>query len=76
MRVWDGMEGTMTPLMQEVEARYPGIRVFSLPFVGSAEVRRHVELGVRGEPAQVEPAMRAMQEGVIRLGYDWEAVNA
>jgi molybdopterin-biosynthesis enzyme MoeA-like protein len=75
IRVWEGMEGAMTPLMQEVEARYPGIRVFSLPFVGSSEVKRHVELGVRGEPPQVEPAMRVLQEGVTRLGYSWDPVS-
>jgi molybdopterin-biosynthesis enzyme MoeA-like protein len=72
IRVWDGIEGVMTPLMVEVEARYSGIKVFSLPFVGTAEVRRHVELGVRGAPDEVEPAMAMLREGASRLGYRWE----
>ena len=71
-----GIEGVMTPLMQETEARYPGIKVFSLPFVGTPEIRRHVELGVRGEPAEVGPAMDMLREGVTQLGYDWEPLPA
>lgn len=76
IRVWNGIEGVMTPLMQDVEARYPGIKVFSLPFVGSPELKRHVELGVRGTPAEVGPAMAILQAGVSDLGYVWEALNA
>ncbi|MDE2600133.1 MAG: competence/damage-inducible protein A [Rhodocyclaceae bacterium] len=72
MRVWDGIEGTMTPLMQEAEVRFPGIKVFSLPFVGSAELKRHVELGVRGEPSQVAPAMDMLRAGVAALGYRFD----
>lgn len=75
IRVWDGIEGVMTPLMQEVEARYPGIKVFSLPFVGTPEIRRHVELGVRGTPAEVAPAISALREGVTQLGYVWERMS-
>jgi molybdopterin-biosynthesis enzyme MoeA-like protein len=72
MIVWEGIEGVMTPLMQAVEIRYSGVRVFSLPFVGTTEVKRHVELGVRGEPTEVEPAMEMLREGVTQLGYAFE----
>lgn len=72
IRVWEGIEGVMTPLMQEVETSYPGIKVFSLPFVGSAEIRRHVELGVRGDPTEVVPALDRLKAGVSSLGYAWE----
>ncbi|HWT54398.1 MAG TPA: molybdopterin-binding protein [Rhodocyclaceae bacterium] len=75
LRVWDGIEGTMTPLMQAVEARYSGIKVFSLPFVGSAEIKRHVELGVRGEPAQVGPAMQMLREGLTQLAYRFDELS-
>lgn len=75
IRVWEGVEGVMTPLMQAVEAQYPGIKVFSLPFVGSDEVRRHVELGVRGEPAQVAPAMALLRSGVELLGYCFDTLD-
>lgn len=74
IRVWEGVEGVMTPLMQAVEAEFPGIKVFSLPFVGNETLRRHIELGVRGDPAQVEPAMQRLREGSRKLGYTFDPV--
>lgn len=49
-------ESTLTPLMERIEAEFPLTKVFSLPHVGDAETRRHIELGVKGEPAQVAVA--------------------
>jgi molybdopterin-biosynthesis enzyme MoeA-like protein len=69
--VYDAMESTLTPLMEEIEHLYPGLKVFSLPHVGTGGVRRHVELGVRGEPTQIEPAMEAMKAGVVALNGDF-----
>jgi hypothetical protein len=46
--------------------------VFSLPFLGSAEVGRHVELGVRGVPEQVPAAMEMMRREVGVLGYRYD----
>lgn len=68
--VWKGIESTLTPLMLKIEAEYPGLKVFSLPFLGSAEVGRHVELGVRGAPEQIAAAMEVMRREVRELGYD------
>lgn len=68
--VWKGIESALTPLMLQIEADYPGLKVFSLPFLGSAEVGRHVELGVRGAPEQISAAMEVMRRGVSELGYD------
>jgi hypothetical protein len=42
----------------------PGLKVFSLPFLGSADVGRHIELGVRGAPEQVPAAMDLMRREV------------
>ncbi|TBR15972.1 MAG: competence/damage-inducible protein A [Rugosibacter sp.] len=70
--VWRGIESMLIPVMQEVESRYPGIKAFSLPFLGSETVRSHVELGVRGEPAAVAPAMSLLREGVLALGYTFD----
>ena len=67
--VWKGIESTLTPLMLKIEAEYPGLKVFSLPFLGSADVGRHVELGVRGDPQQVPAAMELMRREVATLGY-------
>ena len=70
--VWKGIESALTPLMLKIEAEYPGLKVFSLPFLGSAELGRHVELGVRGAPDQVPAAMELMRRGVTELGYSYD----
>jgi len=70
--VWQGVEGALIHLMRRVEADFPGIKVFSLPFLGSTQVRRHIELGVRGAPEQVPPAMEALRRGVAELGFAFD----
>lgn len=72
--VWNGSEGTLLGLMQAVEARYPGLTVFSLPSLGDAQHRPHIELGVRGAPIQVTAAMEEICAGVTQQGYVWEAL--
>ena len=71
--VYDLPESTVTPLMIEVEQRYRGLKSFSLPSMGEAGVRRHIELGVRGVPEEVTPAIEQMKLGVVALGGSWEA---
>lgn len=68
-------ESTITPLMEEVNARYPGLKSFSLPSMGEGGTRRHIELGVRGSPAQVEPAMERLRRGVAELGGTLDIPN-
>jgi molybdopterin-biosynthesis enzyme MoeA-like protein len=70
--VWDGLEGNMLDLMRQTEADFPGIIVFSLPTFGSETVRRHVELGVRGEPSVVARAIEVLKTGVAALGYTFD----
>ncbi|WP_126443962.1 competence/damage-inducible protein A [Sulfuricystis multivorans] len=70
--VWDGLEGRMLELMRKTEADFPGITVFSLPNLGSETMRRHVELGVRGEPSRVAEAIEALKAGVAALGYGFD----
>ena len=40
--VYDSAESTLTPLMETLEANYPGLKVFSLPSVGEEGRRRHI----------------------------------
>ena len=61
-------ESAIAPLMEEVNARYPGLKAFSLPSMGEGGVRRHIELGVRGAPGQIAPAMDDLRKGVAALG--------
>lgn len=72
--VWKGSEGALLGLMQAVEARYPGLIVFSLPSLGDTQRRPHIELGVRGTPAQVAAAMEEIRAGVTQQGYVWETL--
>jgi molybdopterin-biosynthesis enzyme MoeA-like protein len=66
------MEATLTPLMEDIERRFATVRVFSLPSVDHPEYGRHIELGVKGEPADVDPAYLALLEGLkhqqVQLG--------
>lgn len=70
--VYGAMEGTLTPLMQAVEAAHPGIKVFSLPSVDHPEHGHHIELGVKGAADGLGPAYAQLIEGLhgfnARLG--------
>ncbi|MFA6314190.1 MAG: molybdopterin-binding protein [Sterolibacterium sp.] len=70
--VWEGSEGTLLDLMRRIEADYPQASLFSLPSFGSEGMRRHIELGMRGDPSQVNAAMAEIRDEVSRLGYAWE----
>jgi molybdopterin-biosynthesis enzyme MoeA-like protein len=62
--VMGAMEAALTPLMLDIEARYNGVRVFSLPSVDHPEYGRHIELGVKGAPAAVNAAYPALLVGL------------
>jgi molybdopterin-biosynthesis enzyme MoeA-like protein len=74
--VYDSAESILTPLMEAVEAKYSGLKVFSLPSVGEDGGRRHIELGVRGAPEEVPAAMEELKRGVTGTGGTWEAHTA
>ena len=62
--VFGAMEATLTPLMQEIETRFAGVKVFSLPSVDHPEHGRHIELGVKGEPLAVATAYACLLAGL------------
>jgi molybdopterin-biosynthesis enzyme MoeA-like protein len=72
--VYEQAEAALTPLMESLQAAYPGVRVFSLPSVGDADTRRHIELGVKGLPEQVEAAFAAMGVELDRVGAQYQAL--
>ncbi len=73
MKVIEGHESKLLDLMESIEATYPGVKVFSLPsFGGNDGGRRHIELGAKGEPAQVKEAMAIMRAEVIKRGLEIE----
>lgn len=64
------MEASLTPLMLEIEARYPSIKVFSLPSVDHPVHGRHIELGIKGPADIVDESFEFMRKGLIDLGQD------
>jgi molybdopterin-biosynthesis enzyme MoeA-like protein len=63
----DLMESTITPLMESIEREHPKVRIYSLPSMGEAGVRRHIELGVKGAPQAVDLAFAALEAGIAAL---------
>jgi molybdopterin-biosynthesis enzyme MoeA-like protein len=69
--LFDTPESAIVPLMQDIEARFAGVRTFSLPSVGDGADgkprRRHIEFGVKGAPELVPAAyayLRAQLQAV------------
>ena len=86
--VFETPEAKVTPLMEAIEARFPGVKVFSLPSVGDASLaddadplramraQRHIELGVKGPADAIDGAYDAMTEGLEQLPARFVAVDA
>jgi molybdopterin-biosynthesis enzyme MoeA-like protein len=75
--VLGAMEATLTPLMETIEAAHPGVKVFSLPSVDHPQWGRHIELGVKGEPANADAAYLDLRQGLkaFTLEYGPELVR-
>lgn len=63
-------ESALLDLMEHIVKDYPTLRLFSLPSLNGSE-RRHLELGVEGEPALVEKAMEEIRFEIERRGIAW-----
>lgn len=66
--VYGAMEATLTPLMEAIEARHAGVKVFSLPSVDHPQHGRHIELGVKGGADLIPPAYAELLQGLCQLG--------
>ena len=66
------MEAALTPLMEDLERRFPGVKVFSLPSVDHPTYGRHIELGVKGGQglAGLEQAFAALKAGLQALSAE------
>ncbi|UGQ47340.1 competence/damage-inducible protein A [Massilia endophytica] len=69
--VYEAAEAALTPLMLALEEAFPRIKVFSLPSVGDAQTRRHIELGVKGEPEQAAAAFARLCGELEKLGAEF-----
>ena len=72
MLVFQAGESQLIPAMQVVEREFRGVKVFSLPSMGPDGARIHVELGVRGDPAQVQAAMDTLRREVRSAGFPYK----
>jgi molybdopterin-biosynthesis enzyme MoeA-like protein len=69
MRVRGLAEATLTPLMEEVERRFPDLKVFSLPgLVRESPGEYRIELGVKGAPASLDAGFAHLRAGALALG--------
>jgi len=68
--VFGAMESTLTPLMEAIEARFAGVKVFSLPSVDHPTLGRHIELGVKGAADAVVPAYAELLAGLRGHGAE------
>ena len=73
--VFEAGESQLIAAMEAVGSAYPGVKVFSLPSMGEDGSRRHVELGVRGDPALVSEAAEALRRSVREAGFPFAAVE-
>jgi molybdopterin-biosynthesis enzyme MoeA-like protein len=70
--VFEAGESQLIPAMEAVGAQYAGVKVFSLPSMGDDGSRRHVELGVRGDPAEVKQAIESLRGAVRDAGFPFK----
>jgi len=73
--VFGAGEGQLLPLMNECVARYPQLKLFSLPTM-LPEGRRRLELGVRGEITAADAALAELVSGIEAAGFRWEPAAA
>ncbi len=66
--VTEAGESDLIDLMNAMLAKYPALKLFSLP---RSNQRRTTELGMKGESAQVKLAIQDLKAGVTEIGYPW-----
>jgi molybdopterin-biosynthesis enzyme MoeA-like protein len=69
--VYGAGESQLLPVMEDNVARFPQLKLFSLPSFLPDGARR-IELGVRGDPALVDAAIAHLTAGVDAGGFRWE----
>jgi molybdopterin-biosynthesis enzyme MoeA-like protein len=70
--VYEAAESALTPLMVAIEQQFARVKVFSLPSVGDVTTRRHIELGVKGEPVQTATAFIQLCDELRKLQVEFK----
>lgn len=71
--VMDAGESNLLDLMNAITAKYPTLKLFSLPRL---DERRTIELGMKGDKSLVDEAMTAIKATIIELGFEWQEFKA
>ena len=69
--VYGAGESQLLPLMDENVAKFPMLKLFSLPSF-MPDGGRRIELGVKGDPAHVDAGLAHLRAGVEAGGFRWE----
>ena len=69
--VMDAGESQLLDLMNHIVAKYPRLKLFSLPRLDN---RRTTELGVKGPAAHTAIAIDEIKQAVGDLGFPWERI--
>ena len=69
--VYGAGESQLLPLMEANVARFPLLKLFSLPSF-MPDGGRRIELGVKGDPSLVDAGIAHLREGVEAAGFRWE----
>jgi molybdopterin-biosynthesis enzyme MoeA-like protein len=60
-------ESRITPALEELERKWPGVKAFSLPSMGETGFP-HIDLGVKGEPQAAAEALAYLRSEVLKVG--------
>ncbi len=69
--VMEAGESKLIDLMNHILAKYPDLKLFSLP---KLDKQRTTELGVKGVASLVQAAMSDIKQGVTALNFPWTEV--
>jgi molybdopterin-biosynthesis enzyme MoeA-like protein len=72
--VFEAGESQLIPLMNDNVAKFPELKLFSLPSILPGDARR-IELGVRGDPGQVDAAIEHLRAGVRAMGFPFDEIK-
>ncbi len=72
--VYDAGESQLLVLMEDNVARFPSLKLFSLPSF-LPDGGRRIELGVKGDPAHVDAGLAHLVAGVTAAGFRWEPLG-
>ncbi len=69
----DVSEGQLNQTMQTLVARYPSVKLFSLPM--HKDGRRMIEMGFKGEQTLIQQAQQDLLNVLSEMGVEWQTIN-